>query len=316
MNNLVYKKIPALVSGDTIGIFSSSAPLEESRFKKGVSTLESLGYKTKCPLDPSKYYGKYDYAFSSGSIEERANSINELFKNPDLKVLIAARGGDGALELLPHLDFKSLAKNPKLIVGFSDVTVLLLQAISQASLVAIHGTTIGSSFADYDSDPIAQQNVKNLLQICSDPQYRISENVKILRTGNAEGRIIAANLTMLLSVLGTPWDLDYKDKILVLEDTGEKPYRIYRNLLQLKLAGKFDGLAALVLGRFSKVENNVGPTFTETINYFIKTHLSKSSFPVIAGLEVGHQGKNLPLPLGCLAKIAGDNFSTIEGACF
>lgn len=316
MNSLVYKKVSALVPGDTIGIFSSSAPLEESRFQKGVQTLESLGYKISCPLNPSTYYGKYDYAFSSGSIEERVNSINGLFKNPDIKVLIAARGGDGALELLPYLDFKSLAKNPKLIVGFSDITVLLLQALSKASLVAIHGATIGSSFADYNSDLIAEENVDDLLQICSDPQFRIAQKVTVLRSGKAEGRIIAANLTMLLSLLGTPWDIDYANSILVLEDTGEKPYRIYRNLLQLNLAGKLDQLSGLVLGRFSKGESSIGPSLEETINYFIKTHLSKNAFPILSGLEVGHHGRNLPLPLGCLAKISGDNFSTIEGACF
>lgn len=315
MNSPVYKKVSALVPGDKIGIFSSSAALEESRFKKGISILESLGYKTACPLNPSNYYGKYDYAFSSASIEERANSINELFKNPDLKLLIAARGGDGALELLPHLDFKSLAKNPKLVVGFSDVSVLLLQAFSRASVIAIHGTTIGSSFADYEIDPLAKQNVDSLFQMCADPEFRIAQKLTVLRHGNAEGRIIAANLTMLLSLLGTPWDVDYTNSILVLEDTGEKPYRIYRNLLQLKLAGKLDKLSGLIFGRFSKGEGS-GPTFEEAVNYFINTHLSKTTFPIVSGLEVGHHGKNLPLPLGCPAKIAGENFSTLEGVCF
>lgn len=314
MSNLEIKKVPALKKGDVIGIFSSSAPLEEKRFKAGKENLEKLGFKVECPLDPSLYYGKKDWGFSSASIEDRANSINRLFANPDLKVLIAARGGDGALELLPYLNFQELKNNPKILVGFSDVTTLLVQAMHKSSVVSVHGASLGSSFADYAENQEAKKNVDDLISMLSKPDFRIAQSLTVLRAGVAKGRVLAGNLTILLSLLGTPWDIDYGNSILILEDTGEKPYRIYRNLVQLKLAGKLDKISALVFGRFSKAEVSAGPSWDEALSYFLKTQLGQTKFPIFSGLEVGHHGRNLPLALGCQAEIKENKFITLEGA--
>lgn len=280
-----------LSAGALWGVFVSGSPLSPERFSEGVRTLEHLGFRVKCPLDPSIYYGRYDHGFSNGSVLERTAALEQLLEDPEVEVILAARGGYGAYELLPSIDFSLFRSNPKPLVGCSDLTLLLVQP----QVCGIHGPTLGSSFADYAKDSSAQKTVDRLIAFLSDAQeleYQCSE----LRSGHAEGRLLCGNLSVLTSLLGTPWDVDYRDAVLVLEEVGEAPYRIHRSLLQLKHAGKLEKLAGLVFGRFSRCEAAHGPTADEVILSLLGDILHESSYPVYTGLEVGHWGLNLPLP--------------------
>ncbi|MFN8389763.1 MAG: LD-carboxypeptidase [Bdellovibrionota bacterium] len=315
--NVLRKAIP-LKSGDRIGLVATGSPLSSERLNLGVSTLEMLGFKPVLPFDPSKFYGRTDHGFAAESAAERSRAVASLLADHEVKALLAVRGAYGSLDVLPLLDFQAAARAKKLLIGCSDITALLAQWMDKASLAAIHGATLGSSFADYATDGAAKESVDLLIRMITEPDFRLSAPVQALRAGNSRGALFAGNLTMLLTLLGTPWDVDYTDRILVVEDVGESPYRIHRAFVQLKLAGKLDRLRGLVFGRFAKCEAKHGPGIDDVFQMVAKELLNGTTYPIVKGLEAGHWGKNIPLPLGIEAEIDGETFrvlnSPIEGS--
>ncbi len=306
------QKAKRLTPGGTIGILSSGAPLSPERFALSMKTLADAGWKAKCPLDPTLLYGKTDAGFASAPAADRVRALYELLQDREVDVVLAVRGAYGCLDILPRIDFEQIRAANKLLIGCSDFTVLLLQAAGRVGIPSIHGSTLGSSFADAPTDDSARQSVEQLLQMLTLPEYRIEEKVEVMRAGTGQGPLLAGNLTMLLTLLGTPWDVDYQGCVLVLEEVGEAPYRVHRALTQLKLAGKLDRLAGLVFGRFARCESKHGPTVEEVMDMAVKDLLPQAPYPIVRGLEVGHWGKNIPLPLGCLAAIKENTFSTLE----
>lgn len=306
------KKFTALKVGDLIGICSTGSPLNPKRYEQGLKVIHELGYRTLVPMNPSEFYGKNDFAFSNGSPESRANHLMSLFRTPEVSLIIAARGAYGSLDLLSLLDFDVIRDSGKILVGCSDVTVLLVQNAFRCGIPAIHASTLGSSFADYYQSTQAKQSVDALLNMLSNSCYEYSAECNVLKEGEGEGRILCGNLTMLTTLLGTTWDVDYSNVVLVLEEVGEAPYRVLRMLTQLKLAGKLDKLAGLVFGRFSKCESQHGLNIDEVIDYFVNNFIKDSDYPVIKGLEVGHWGLNIPMPLGSIAKVFGSRFEIRE----
>jgi muramoyltetrapeptide carboxypeptidase len=309
-----FAKLKKLSPGATIGVLAFGSPLEESRLQLGINELNSKGYKVALPFSPSKHYADYSFGFSNGSIEDRLAAFYELLGNPEVELIIAARGGYGAIELLSKMDLKIWQDSQKPIVGMSDVTVLLAQ-FQRLGFPLIHGITLGGSLADSGKDLQAEVSVSSLVRLLSDSDYRFSAKCKVHRLANSSsvvGQVIAGNLTVLASLVGTKWDLDYSDAILVIEDVGEAPYRLHRSMMQLKLAGHLDRLKGLVFGRFSKCESKHGPNIDQLFSIFLKDILCENNFPVVSGLEVGHWGTNYALALGCLAKIEGDVFEVVE----
>ena len=305
-------KLRPLEPGATIGIVSPGGPSSKDRFHAGIRELERRGFKARTPLDPTEFYGRYDHGFASGSIEARRQSFMELVRDPDVKLLLSVRGAYGSLDILPLLDFREIAAGGKTLVALSDICALLVNFVARAGIPAVHGPSLASAFADSESSAEAQESVDALFRLLQDPSYRPAYSLRVLRDGAGKGRIIAANLTMLQCLLGTPFDIDYEGAILVLEEVGESPYRIHRAFTQLKLAGKLEKLSGLVFGRFSRCAAEHGPTVEEVFALVIRDLLSGTSFPVLTGMEMGHWGKNLPLPLGCLAEISGESFRLLE----
>jgi muramoyltetrapeptide carboxypeptidase len=312
MNQGTLQKPPALRQGDAIGIIATGSPLSAERFRAGVQALEGRGFKVVSPFDPTEYYGRADFGFASQSAAVRTAAFAQLAADPEVKAIIAVRGAYGTLDVLPAIDYKMISAAPKLLVGMSDITVLLVQYPERAAVPSIHGATIGSAFADAGGDSAAAESVDILLRTLTDPAFRLTADVRMLRAGRGEGRILAGNLTMLLSLLGTPWDIDYSDALLVIEDVGEAPYRIHRAFTQLKLAGKLDALQGLIFGRFARCEAKNGPTVDDVFQCIVRDILRGSDFPVAEGLDAGHWGRNLPLPLGCRAVLADGKFDVLE----
>ena len=300
----------SLPDGGCIGLLTG-APLSVERFQAGLKTLESLGLRAKYPIDPTVAYGDKQQGFVAAPAAERARAMYELLQDREVSVVLAVRGAYGALDLLPRLDSEQLRAAGKLVIGSSDITVLLLQSL-RAEIPAIHGSTLGDAFADYGEKDYARESVDALVAMLRQPEFRIEQKVESLRAGSARGPLLAGNLSMLLTVLGTPWDIDYSGAILVIEDVGEAPYRIHRALTQLKLAGKLERLSGVVFGRFSKCEAKSGPSVDEVMEMAVRDIFPNSPFPVVRGLEAGHWGKNIPLPMGCLAEISGNTFRTLE----
>lgn len=306
------QKIRALSKGGTVGVLATGSPVEPQRLKQSCKVLESFGYQLRMPLDPSKYYADYTYGFTNGSPQMRAEAFMSLIEDPEVDVLLSARGGYGSLDLLPLLDFKKIGAAKKLIVGMSDATVLLLQSIGPGGIPAVHGPGLATSFPGSESSEEDARSVTSLLNLLSEPDYLPSYRVETLREGEAEGPVIAGNLSMLLSVLGTPYDVSYDGAILVLEEVGDAPFQIHRAFTQLKLAGKFDSLGGLVLGRFSKCEAKQGPNVDQVITELLGGILLDTSFPVVSKLPFGHWGENQAIALGCKARVKGEEFQILE----
>jgi muramoyltetrapeptide carboxypeptidase len=304
----------ALKPGDTIGIVATGSPLSPQRLKLGLEQIEKRGYKVKIPFDPSAFYGKYDHAWSNGSVEQRFNALRELYLDKSVKAILSARGGYGTAALLPLIDKKLIIDNPKPFIGLSDVTPLLVFQSFASQVVSIHGPSLGSSFADAESSETALADVNSLFEILENPDCKPSFECDALRSKEAEGQLVAGNLSMLLNCLGTDWDVDYKNKILLIEDVGEPPFKIHRKLAQLKDAGKFNDLEGLVFGRFAKCESKHGPSVKEVFTISLNDILRELSFPVLCGLPFGHWGENKPFPLGCRARINGSRLSLIDSA--
>lgn len=307
MNDTIKGK--ALLPGATIGVLACGSPATPERFQQGVAELERRGFSVSYPLDSSTVL---EYGFGCGSKEDRAQALMELIENDEVSAILAVRGGYGSIDLLPLLDFKSIRKHPKPIVGYSDVTVLLANITEKSCVATIHGATVAAEFARAAQSDEAKISVDGLLSMLTDPSFRPKYSCEILRDGEARGRVLAGNLTMLLTLLGTPWDVSYEGAILVLEDVGEAPYRVHRALNQLKMAGKLNKLAGVVLGRFNKCEADSGPTVEEVLRKSVSDIFTGTKFPILLGLEFGHHGKNVAMPLGCQAEISKGMLSVKE----
>lgn len=294
----------------TIGIAAPSSSVDPDRFARSSAYLKQLGYNIKCPLDPCNAYGSSQHHFASAPAQARIDALMELINDDDVDSIICIRGGYGCLELLPMLDFDALAKSDKFLVGYSDVTALLVSAFGLGKTNCVHGP-VGCEFANANTDKDTLASVSILLDLLTNPEHSVSLSGTILREGASEGHLIIGNLTMLLTLVGTPWDVSYDGAILVIEDVGEAPYRIRRSLMQLKLSGKLDHLSAIVFGRFSRSDSKGGQTADEVISQSIYDIFAETNYPIISGASVGHNGKNIPLVLGSRARVDGDTLKTL-----
>ncbi|MCB0345800.1 MAG: LD-carboxypeptidase [Bdellovibrionales bacterium] len=296
------KQAAALSAGANIGVIAPGSPASPDRYNSGCDALSKLGFTAKAPLDPSANYGKYEHGFASDSVQARVSAIHQLAADDDVSVLVAARGAYGSLELLPHLDFDLLRNCGKPVVGYSDVTCLLLPLYG-AGGKAVHGPTISKEFAEYYESEDSRKSVDELLKLLSDPKWQIKLNAKVLRNGAAQGKIVAANLTALTALLGTRWEVSLDGCILFLEDIGEAPFRIQRCLEHLRLTGQLNKLAGLVFGRFDRCEAKHGPSVDDVFDWFVTSMVPETTYPVLKDFPFGHNGLNIPLPLGSKAEI-------------
>ena len=271
---------PALCPGDTIGLAPVAGPWQEEKFAEGVRILTANGFKVKTPVREEQNY-------LAGSDQYRLKVFHELWQNPEIKAVMAIRGGYGCLRLVDRLDFKLIRRHPKILVGFSDVTVLLTAVGQQTGLVTFHGpmlTTLGST----DKTCLADL-CKRLTT--STPYPLPVDKAQILRQGTAGGQLVGGNLTTICHLLATPYELRLKNRILFIEDVGEAPYRVDRLLTQLSLSGGLGEISGLILGTFS----NCGDI---KLIWQRVMELVPADIPVWADFPAGHTSRNLTLPLG------------------
>jgi len=288
-------RVPARLSpGDTMGIVAPAGPFDPDTFARGIRSLQDLGFKVFTP--PGLLEAN---AYLAGSDQHRAHFINQLFADKRIDAIICARGGYGSVRILPLLDYPTIAANPKVFIGFSDITVLLNVLADRCGLATFHGPVVTSL-----ADASAATSHSLLQAVSSDTKLEIPGVGGItIKAGTGTGMVCGGNLTTLCHLVGTPFAPNFTDKILFLEDRGEAPYRIDRMLVHMKLAGCFDNLAGLALGSFEEcgaiddLYNIVAETFQE------------KTFPIFAGLDVGHGKNNLTLPFGIEATLDADGHS-------
>ena len=285
------RKMNWLKPGDTIGVAAPSARFESDRFEKGVASLEDLGFRV---IVPEGIFEAKRYLAGEDSL--RAGILNDLFANPDISGIIAARGGFGSMRILDSLDWENIQAHPKPMIGFSDVTALLNVLVQRIGLAGIHGPNL-VSLAEADSGTLSAF----VAALCNHPLDMELKQGLCLNPGRAAGVLKGGNLATLVHMIGTPYQPEFEDAVLFIEDTGEPAYKIDRMLSQMKMAGLFKGVRAVLTGIFEDCRNE------EYVPEIIQEIFEPFQVPVLMGLESGHGSPNLSLVMGRDVEIDASN---------
>lgn len=302
-------KPPRLKPGDTIGLVSPASGIKEDELQESIKNLETLGFKTvynKAVLSRSGYLG--------GADKERADDLNNMFERKDVNGIVCTRGGWGAARILPLLNYDIIKNNPKILLGYSDITSLCYGITAMTGLVTFHGPVGTSTYNDFSVN-----NFKNVLMNPS-PVYRMfnapanpdkkETAAYSIRNGKAAGELVGGNLSIICSLIGTQYDIDTTGKIIFLEEVEEEPYRIDRMLTQMIQANKFQKAKGVALGIFSKCEpKEKDPAFpvSFSLQEVLMQKLYDLNIPVIYGMSFGHIVNKFTMPLGIKAELDVDN---------
>ncbi len=273
---------PSLAPGDTVGIAAPASCFDTSLFQKGLDAVKDLGYKVRVPKQSFERTG-----YLAGSDQDRARGLMHLWTDPTIKAILCARGGYGTMRILPLLDFKLMAENRKILMGFSDISSLLDAVMTRCALPVFHGPVI-TAIGRY---PSQVQSLASCLAGAL-PTVWAPRRPYILEPGKAAGLLAGGNLTTLCHLAGTPFQPDFNNKILFLEDVGEVPYRIDRMITHLGLCGMLRGVRGVVLGSFHDCGegNELDPVVGDC--------LKALGVPVLGGFPAGHGRENQTFPLG------------------
>lgn len=295
---------PKLSPGDTLGIIApASAPPDPKAVDRAVDVLKHLGFRIKLAPNVHKHHG-----FLAGTDRERASDLMRMFTDKKVDAVLCVRGGYGTARLLPLLDYKIIATNPKIFCGFSDITSLHSAFLTKAKLVSFHGPMLVSDFA---SGELPEFTVKSFLETLSGQRTGLGvgysgKTVKVLHRGVARGRLVGGNLAVLCTLLGTPWMPTLKGRILFIEDIGELPYRFDRMLTQLLNCGLLQQVAGVAIGLNADCEDPKAKAATEyrqSLEDVLRERLLPLKIPVVMGLPFGHVPHNGTLPVGIKAEL-------------
>jgi muramoyltetrapeptide carboxypeptidase len=283
---------PRLKPGATIGIVAPAGPFDSEKFLQGTQVLGDMGFKVVIPDGLFEASG-----YLAGSDGHRAAMVDRLFGDKSIDAIICARGGFGSIRILPLLNYEAIAKNPKIFIGFSDISALLSVLQTRCELVTLHGPVV-TSLADASEE--TKHSLLTALTTGSPLDIKLNGGCS-LHPGSASGLVCGGNLTTLCHLVGTPYTPFFKDCILFLEDVGEAPYRIDRMLVQMKLAGCFEGLAGIILGSFESCGS------LDETRQIVRATFESQRIPILAGLEAGHGKNNMTLPMGIEATLDADH---------
>ncbi len=294
--------------GDTIGVIAPSSGLPAEDFDKAVQNLSDLGFKIKI--------GKYARArngFLAGTDKERIEDLHWAFSDSEIKAVWCVRGGYGASRILPAIDYNLIRKNPKIFIGYSDITAPHLAIFQNTGLVTFHGPVGTSNYSDYTKNhvlnPLMNPTEKYKIELSEYNKTQPSNLFKteIITKGKASGELIGGNLSLLSAMAGTPFALkNLKGKILFIEDIGEQPYRVDRMLTQIRQSVDLKSLSGIALGVFEDC-NPRDPKTSQSLIEVLKDRLGDLGIPVIYGLSFGHIRDQFTLPLGIKAELDTHN---------
>ncbi|MBI3523516.1 MAG: LD-carboxypeptidase [Betaproteobacteria bacterium] len=286
---MTIRPYPALLPGLTIGVIAPAGPASEDALLRAPAVIENLGYAVR--MFPGCYARQ---AYLAGDDDCRLADLHAAFRDPDIAAILCLRGGYGSGRLLDRIDVPLLLAHAKPLIGYSDITALHA-LLSNAGIASFHGPMLTSDLLD-QPDPLTLQGfacLRDGLTAGAVLRPELSEPLVHI-AGSAGGRLVGGNLSIVASLLGTPWALDTRDAILFLEDTCEAPYRIDRLLQQLRLAGVLDSAAGFLLGSFTGMESPVE---------VLRSYLEPLGKPVLSGWPAGHCSPNTLLPLGAFVDL-------------
>ena len=297
-----------LSKGDTVGIIAPSGGLVSDAFDRAVKNLEDLGFKTKVGKSARGKLSRF-----SATDQERLDDLHWAFTDSEVDAIWCLRGGYGAMRLLPKIDFKLIKKNPKIVIGFSDITALHLAISQNTGLVTFHGPVASSTYSDY-----TRKHVENILmnptapyriELSPDNQVKTSTLYKteVITKGKCQGQLIGGNLSLLAALSGTPFGLkNMKGKLLFIEEVNEQPYRVDRMLTQLRQSVDLHSLAGIAVGVFEDSSPEEKQS-SQPVLEVLKDTLGDLGIPVIYGLSFGHIRDQFTLPIGIEAELDTEN---------
>lgn len=277
-----------LEPGDTIGVIAPAGPVDQEEIQPTIDLLYKKGYRIhEAPnlFSRKGYLAGHDYV--------RLDDLHSMFSDNVIKAIFCARGGYGSIRILDRIDYDLILDNPKIIVGYSDITALLFAIFNRTGLVTFHGPMLRDLAKD------GGDNLADFLELASSSMPRIYDlsGGMVLNHGRARGKVLGGNLSIISSLMGTPFMPMMKGAILFIEDKGEPLYRIDRMLSQLRQGGVIDGLSGLIVGRFIDCGD------ISDINELLRDLTSGTDIPVINGLLVGHDRENRTIPIGLHAEL-------------
>ncbi|NQT95778.1 MAG: LD-carboxypeptidase [Candidatus Omnitrophica bacterium] len=295
------KRPSRLRLGDTIGIVAPAWAFDRDNFKKGIKRLRDIGFKVKYDRSIfSKYWAMAGYD------KERAAQINRMFSDKQIKAILCAKGGYGSIRTIPYLKADIISKNPKIFVGYSDMTILLYYLYTVAKMVVFHGPVVSDEIYKSMNPTTFDYFLRALMQPEAFGELKFNE-IKILRPGKASGILVGGNMASVTNAIGTPYDIDMDNKILFLEDIGEDLEIIDAYLMHLKLAGKLKKIKGIIFGRM--VDCLDRPDGRYTIKDILHDILSDIRVPIIYGFPSGHRERgsvNVTLPFGVSVTLNAD----------
>jgi muramoyltetrapeptide carboxypeptidase len=291
-------KPPALFPGARIGVIAPAGCVDRDSLLAGVAAIEAQGYAVELAQGIFLANG-----YLAGDAAGRARDLTNFFRRDDIAAIFCARGGFGSIQMLDLLS-GDFTKHPKIFVGYSDITILLEWLRARCGMVSFHG-------------PMVAMDLARGLSVRSDDHFwgMLSGRSRawklplgeVIRSGRVEAEMTGGCLSMLVTTLGTAYEIDTYDRILFLEDVGERPYRVERMLTHLKMAGKLDHPAGVVFGDFTHCEGE-GPRDVRAV---IGDLFAQAHYPVVMGLPAGHGEENLAVPFGVKMRLDGDG-ATLE----
>jgi muramoyltetrapeptide carboxypeptidase len=303
-------KANRLKSGDTIGLIAPASNVwENDEINFAVEVLNSFGFKVK---KGQHIYQRHGYL--AGDAKARAADINTMFADKQVDGIFCLRGGYGSAQTLPYINFTLIKNNPKVFIGYSDITALLNAIFSKTNLITFHGPIARQNFSAY--------TLKNFKKVIFNPQvpFTLAEpplsekregfaeqnnRLVVIQKGIAKGQLIGGNLSLMVKLIGTPYEPDYSHKILFLEDVEEEPYRIDGMLSHLNLAGRLTKLAGIAFGKCTDCNAAEAPSLS--IEQVLKERLAHLNIPIISGLMIGHIENLATIPIGAMAQLDATN---------
>lgn len=295
-----------IAPGSTIGIIAPAGPPDRERLKKGIRFLKGRGYRVKIYPQARKKLG-----YLAGDDRSRADALNAAFADEDISAVFCARGGYGSLRILRYVEFDIIRANPKIFIGYSDITALLLAIYSGTKMVTFHGPMLAVEFGrrlrrftvDSFFRAIESKTPSGLIE--KPAGYKIARIVG----GVAEGRIVGGNLSLMAKLIGTGFLPNFKGKIVFFEDTEEEAYRIDGYLAQLFAATDFGQAKGYVIGEYTRTEPRYGYSSGWSVTQVIKDYFSALDRPCIYGFPCGHGAEKITIPIGVKTVLDADKKS-------
>lgn len=289
-------KPPRLKVGDTVGLINPASPIDQKDIAQIQQTLASLGLKVKLGKHILDRYG-----YLAGSDRDRASDVNAMFADASVKAIVAVRGGWGCNRILPLLNYPLIQASPKILLGYSDITSLLLAIYAKSGVVTFHGPVGTSTWNPFTVDYVKRILFNGEAVTMQNPP-NASFKVEMITPGKARGKLVGGNLSVLAAMVGSSYLPDWKQSILFVEEIGEEVYRIDRMLTQLKLAGILDQLSGFIFGHCTDCQpKDNQPSLT--LSQVLREHIQPLGIPAWYGSPIGHIKDKFTLPVGVTVEI-------------